>query len=210
MKNKNINFDEMSLFQKIKWWFNFITSIIMNSIIVILILIGILFLAYYIDVTKNSKTGHWQPPLYGAYVIVSPSMVPSIKVQDAIVIKRVDEYEIGDVCTYLSKDPRYFGIMITHRIIGTDIDENGEKVYIFKGDANYSADQMAVSQEQIYGKVVMRIPKIGYIQYFLSNAYGWIIAIVVPCVGIITFDIIKLITNSSLKRKRKRGELVEK
>ena len=200
-----------TLFQKIKWWANFITTIIMNSIIVILVLIGILFLAYYIDVTKNSKTGNWKPPLYGAYVIISPSMTPVIKVQDAIVIKRVDEYKIGDVCTYLSKDPRYFGIMITHRIIGTDVNENGEKVYVFKGDANYSADQMSVSKDQIYGKVIMKVPKIGYIQYFLSSAYGWIIAIVIPCVGIITFDIIKLVKNSKLmKRRKRRGELSEK
>lgn len=200
-----------TLFQKIKWWANFITTIIMNSIIVILVLIGILFLAYYIDVTKNSKTGNWKPPLYGAYVIISPSMTPIIKVQDAIVIKRVEEYKIGDVCTYLSKDPRYFGIMITHRIVGTDINEKGEKVYIFKGDANYSADQMSVSKDQIYGKVIMKVPKIGYIQYFLSSAYGWIIAIVIPCVGIITFDIIKLVNNSKLMKKRKkRGELSEK
>ena len=49
----------------------------------------------------------------------------------------------------------------------------------------------------------MKIPKIGYIQYFLSQAYGWIIAIVVPCVGIITFDIMKLIRNTTVK-KRKR------
>lgn len=199
-----------TLFQKIKWWSNFVTTILMNSIIVILVLIGILFLAYYIDVTKNSKTGNWKPPLYGAYVIISPSMTPVIKVQDAIVIKRVDEYKIGDVCTYLSKDPRYFGIMITHRIIGTDINEKGEKVYIFKGDANYSADQMSVSKDQIYGKVIMKIPKIGYIQYFLSSAYGWIIAIVVPCVGIITFDIIKLVKNSKLMKRRKRGVVGEK
>jgi len=183
----------------------------MNSIIVILILIGIIFLIYYIDVTKNAKTGNWKPPLYGAYVIISSSMEPTIHVQDAIVIKREEEYKIGDVCTYLSKDPRYFGIMITHRVIGTDINEDGEKVYILKGDANYSADQLAVSNSQIYGKVVMRIPKIGYIQYFLSTAYGWIIAIVVPCVGIITYDIIKLVRNSKImKKKRIRGEWSEK
>ena len=198
------NLENMTLFQKVKWWSNFITTIIMNSIIVILVLIGFIFLAYYIDVTKNVNSGHWQAPLFGAYVIVSPSMVPVIKVQDAIVIKREEEYKIGDVCTYLSKDPRYYGIMITHRIIGTDINDKGEKVYVFKGDANYSADQMSVSSDQIYGKVVMRIPKLGYIQYFLSSAYGWIIAIVVPCVGIITFDIMKLVKNSKLlKNKRK-------
>lgn len=203
----NDNFEEMTLFQKVKWWFNFITSILMNSIIVVLVLIGIIFLVYYVDVTKNAKTGNWKPPLYGAYVIISTSMEPTIHVQDAIVIKREDNYKIGDVCTYLSKDPRYYGIMITHRIIGTDINEKGEKVYILKGDANYSADQLAVSNSQIYGKVVMRIPKIGYIQYFLSTAYGWIIAIVVPCVGIITYDIIKLVKNSKLSKRKRRGEV---
>jgi len=204
----DMDLSQMTMFQKIKWWSNFITTIIMNSIIVVLVLIGFIFLAYYIDVTKNVNSGNWQPPLFGAYVIVSPSMVPVIKVQDAIVIKREEEYKIGDVCTYLSKDPRYYGIMITHRIIGTDINEKGEKVYIFKGDANYSADQMAVSDSQIYGKVIMKIPKLGYIQYFLSSAYGWIIAIVVPCVGIITFDIMKLVRNSKLlknKKTKKRG-----
>ena len=195
--------ENKTIWQKIKWWFNFITSIIMNSIIVILVLIGFLFLAYYIDVTKNVNTGHWQPPLFGAYVIVSPSMEPTIHVQDAILIKRTDDLKIGDICTYYSNNPKYPGKMITHRIVGTNLNEKGEKVYVFKGDNNYSSDELAVSLDQIYGKVIMKIPKIGYIQYFLSQAYGWIIAIVVPCVGIITFDIMKLIRNVSMK-KRKR------
>ena len=159
------------------------------------------------DVMKNTKTGNWQPPLFQAYVIISQSMEPTIHVQDAIVIKREDNLQVGDVCTYLSKNPSYFGIMITHRIIGINTNENGEKVYIFKGDNNYSADPMPVQKDQIYGKVVMKIPKIGYVQYFLSNAYGWIIAIVVPCVGIIAFDVMKLIKTMNTTKKRKRGEV---
>ena len=115
--------ENKTIWQKIKWWFNFITSIIMNSIIVILVLIGFLFLAYYIDVTKNVNTGHWQPPLFGAYVIVSPSMEPTIHVQDAILIKRTDDLKIGDICTYYSTNPKYPGKMITHRIVGTNLNE---------------------------------------------------------------------------------------
>ena len=40
----------------------------------------------------------------------------------------------------------------------------------------------------------------------------WIIAIVIPCVGIITFDIIKLVNNSKMMktRKRRRGVIGEK
>ncbi len=198
------NKEKKGLLANFKWWANFVMTIIMNSIIVILLLIGVLFLAYYIDVTKNATTGNWKPPLYGAYVIVSTSMEPVIHVNDAILIKRDDDLKIGDVCTYLSKDPRWLGIMITHRIIGTDVNENGEKVYIFKGDANETPDTLPVSESQIYGKVIMKIPKIGYIQYFLSQAYGWIVAIVVPCVGIITYDIIKLFRTSRLARKKKK------
>ena len=198
------NLEQNTMWQKIKWWLNFITTVLMNSIVVILVLIGIILLIYYLDVVKNSTTGNWKPPLYQAYVIISPSMVPTIKVQDAIVTKRMDDYQIGDVCTYISKNPSYLGIMITHRIIGIDVDQNNNKVYIFKGDNNYSADTMPVEKDQIYGKVVMKIPKIGYIQYFLSNAYGWIIAIVIPCVGIITLDIIKLI--NTFRKKEKRGK----
>ena len=199
----NASLEGKTTWKKIKWLLNFLTTVLMNSVIVILVLIGIIFLLYYIDVVKNSTNGKWKPPLYQAYVIISQSMEPTIHVQDAIVTKRMDDYKIGDVCTYLSKNPNFFGIMITHRIIGTDIDKQGNKVYVFKGDNNYSADTMNVEKDQIYGKVVMRIPKIGYVQYFLSSASGWIIAIVIPCVGIITLDIIKLI-NSMRKKKRKR------
>ena len=199
----NAIFEEKTTWQKIKWLLNFVTTVLMNSIIVILVLIGIVFLLYYIDVVKNSTNGKWKPPLYQAYVIISQSMEPTIHVQDAIVTKRMDDYQIGDVCTYLSKNPNFFGIMITHRIIGTDIDKQGNKVYVFKGDNNYSADTMNVEKDQIYGKVIMKIPKIGYVQYFLSSAAGWIIAIVIPCIGIITLDIIKLI-NSIRKKRRKR------
>ena len=188
---------------KIKWWGNFVLTIIMNSIVVMLLLIGLLLLIYYIDVMKsmNSKEDH--QPLYQAYVIISQSMEPTIHVQDAIIIKREDNLKVGDVCTYISKNPSYLGIMITHRIIGITTGPNGKKLYTFKGDNNFSADPLPVERDQIYGKVIMKVPKIGYIQYFLSNAYGWIIAVVAPCIGIIAFDGMKLVRIKRIKRKRR-------
>ena len=74
----------------IKWLFNYMTSILMYAIIVVLVLVGIILLAYFIDVTKRGRSTDWQPPLYGAYIIVSGSMEPIIKVNDAIVIKRTE------------------------------------------------------------------------------------------------------------------------
>ena len=195
----------------IKWLFNYMTSILMYAIIVVLVLVGIILLAYFIDVTKRGRSTDWQPPLYGAYIIVSGSMEPIIKVNDAIVIKRTDatNIKVGDVITYKSVEPSYYGIMITHRVIDI-INENGVTKYVTKGDHNETRDINPISIDQVYGKFIMRIPKIGYIQYFLATAYGWIIAIVIPCLGIIIYDIMKLvrtIRNNSRTNKRRNREI---
>ena len=121
----------------IKWLFNYMTSILMYAIIVVLVLVGIILLAYFIDVTKRGRSTDWQPPLYGAYIIVSGSMEPIIKVNDAIVIKRTDatNIKVGDVITYKSVEPSYYGIMITHRVIDI-INENVLTKYVTKCDHN--------------------------------------------------------------------------
>lgn len=200
-----------SLWKDIKFVGNFIASVFMYSIIVILILIGILILLYFIDIKKRENTSEWVAPLYGAYVIVSGSMEPTIKIRDAIIIKRFDEQDlkVGDIITYRSEDPYFYGIMITHRIIDTAT-ENGQKVYITKGDHNATRDRLAVNKNQIYGKVVMVIPKIGYIQSLLATSYGWIIAVVIPCLWIIIGDIVKLVKNIKRDtRTKKRKEHIE-
>lgn len=197
-----------NIWKDIKWLFNYIANVFMYSIIVILILIGILILLYFIDIKKRENTSEWVAPLYGAYVIVSGSMEPTIKIRDAIIIKRYDEQDlkVGDIITYRSEDPYFYGIMITHRIIDVTYDE-GEKVYVTKGDHNATRDRLPVKSNQIYGKVIMMIPKIGYIQTFLATSYGWIIAVVIPCLGIIITDVVKLVRNISKdSRSKKRKE----
>lgn len=200
-----------NIWKDIKWVCNYIASVFMYSIIVILILIGILILLYFIDIKKRENTSEWVAPLYGAYVIVSGSMEPTIKIRDAIIIKRYDEQDlkVGDIITYRSEDPYFYGIMITHRIIDIT-NEDGKKVYITKGDHNATRDRLAIKNNQIYGKVVMVIPKIGYIQSLLATSYGWIIAVVIPCLGIIISDIIKLVKNIKRdSRNKKRKERIE-
>ncbi len=200
-----------NLWKDIKWLLNYMASVFMYSIIVILILIGILILLYFIDIKKRENTTEWVAPLYGAYVIVSGSMEPTIKIKDAIVIKRYDDemLKIGDIITYKSEDPYFYGIMITHRIVDI-IEENDETVYVTKGDHNTTRDRLPVKAGQIYGKVIMVIPKIGYIQSFLATSYGWIIAVVIPCLGIIISDIIKLVKNVKKENRitKRKGKKV--
>lgn len=193
-----------SVLKDIKWLLNYMISVIMYAIIVILLLIGVILLAYFID--YRIKDNRLQAPLYGAYVIVSGSMEPLIKVEDAVLIKRAAEEDIkvNDVVTYQSTDPSFYGILITHRVINIE-DVNGEKTFITKGDHNETIDRTPVKYNQIRGKVIMRIPKIGYIKYFLIEYYGWILVILVPSVAIISYDIVKLFKNIKNKDMEKKS-----
>ena len=107
------------------------------------------------------KDNKLETPLYGAYVIVSGSMEPLIKVRDAVLIKRTTEenIKINDVVTYRSTDPAFYGILVTHRVINIE-ENNGEKTYITKGDHNETIDRTPVKFNQIQGKVIMQNGKI--------------------------------------------------
>ena len=198
-----------NVLKDIKWLFNYMMSIVMYAIIVMLILVGILLFAYFIDIKR--RAANIESPLYGAYVIVSGSMEPIIKIRDAVITRRVDSIDDisrGDVVTYRAMDESYYGILITHRVI--DIQKKGDKtIFITKGDNNETIDRSPIEFGQITGKVIMRVPKIGYVKYFLVSSYGWIIAIVIPSFAIIGYDIFKLfrnIENSHKEKKEKQNE----
>lgn len=175
--------------------YHFIAKIILYSLLIILILIGILFALYFIDMKKNIKEGESKQPLFGAYIIISPSMVPTINVEDAIIIQRKDknELKIGDIITFMSTDSRYSGLTITHRIVGIEKSKKGDLYFRTKGDNNNAADDALVSYENIYGKVILKIPMVGYLQHFLTKSYGLIFLVVIPCVAVIIYDIIKIL-----------------
>lgn len=99
---------------------------------------------------------------YSAAVVISGSMSGSIEINDMVVFHREGQYLPGDVITYESG-----GALVTHRIL-----EETEAGFITKGDANNTADREIVSAEQIVGKVVLVIPKIGKFIEYLRTPLG--------------------------------------
>ena len=196
---------------KLKKAFHFITTVLMYSICLIMLIVFLAFVVNFIDSRHNIKAGNNKKALFSAYTIVSPSMVPSINVLDVVVTKRVDNPEDlkkGDVITFNSTDYRYSGVTVTHRIQNIEKTSRGEYLFTTKGDNNNTADSSRISFNEIYGRVLFRIPKIGYIQYYLSSILGWVAIIIVPAVMIIGYDIYKLIKtlrsdkNSNLDDKK--------
>lgn len=184
----------MTPFEKIKYIFHFITRAFLIAVFILFLLLIIFFICYFGDLLYNIKTGNNKAPLFGAYVIVSPSMVPTIQVNDAIIVRRAneDELEIGDIITFSSNDSSYKGLTITHRIVGKQAVQNGDYVYRTKGDNNNVEDMSLVRYGDVYGKVILKIPKLGYIQKYLLTPFGFITSILVPILLVIIFDIIRI------------------
>ena len=204
---KKNNKDWLTTIKKI---LHFITTVLMYSICLIMIIIFLVFIVNFIDKQYNLKSGKNKKDLFSAYTIVSPSMVPTINVLDVVVTMRVnspEDLEKGDIITFNSTDYRYSGVLVTHRIVDIEKTTSGEYLYTTKGDNNNTQDSSRISFDEIYGRVLFRIPKIGYIQYYLSSVLGWVAIIIVPAVMIIGYDIYKLI--KTLKSKDDNAKKID-
>ena len=84
---------------KVQYLSYFVFRAFLIAIFCLLVLLGIFFAVYFGDLFLNVKTGNYSSPIFNGYVIVSQSMVPTININDAIVVKREtnDKYNIGDI-----------------------------------------------------------------------------------------------------------------
>jgi signal peptidase len=74
--------------------------------------------------------------------------------------------KIGDVIVYMSKTASY---PIIHRVV--DIKQSGSGyTFITKGDHNAAADQ-PVSEKQLLGKAIVRVPWLGWIKIGAVKLY---------------------------------------
>lgn len=189
---------------KFKMAFNYVSKTISYTILSILIFIG-LFLIFYIISGKIAQSKGQTPPL-GLFTIISPSMTDAINVYDVVFTKKVDTNTLvsGDVITFYSTNPFYQGTPITHRIVDViNVPDTG-KMFVTKGDANLEPDKERVYPVNVVGKVLFKIPQLGRLQFFLASKSGWLIAILIPSLAILAYDIFKVFRLILLK-----GKLVE-
>lgn len=121
---------------------------------------------------------------YRSFLVQSGSMEPSIMTGDIIITKTFDQYKNNDVITFEDDQQR----RVTHRII----DNQDNNQIITKGDANRSQDNKNINKNQIIGKVILVIPKLGYIVSFSKSLLGFLIFIIVPGILIIIDESVKI------------------
>ena len=176
-----------------------ITLIKIFNVVIFLIIVPILIynITLIIKYIQNPKE---TPDFLGfkTYEIVSKSMEDTINKNDIIVVKKVGKGEISenDIISFDNGNE-----IITHRIV--DIENiNGQTLYTTKGDNNRFEDDEKILFEQIEGKYVFKLSKLGYLMNFLKNRYFLIILFIILIFCFIhIINVKRRIKNREEKRK---------
>ena len=169
-----------------------IGKLISTALIIVLFLIGA-FLIYYVISAKMSEA-EGNVPKFSLYTIVSGSMEPAIKVYDVIFDVRVDDpktVKVGDIITFISTSSISKDMTVTHRVMDIRVNE-GKYEFVTKGDNNLTADSDTAKAENILGRTTFKIPQLGRIQIILATKMGWFMIVLIPALGVVIYDIMKL------------------
>lgn len=126
-------------------------------------------------------------------IVESPSMTPTFKTGDMIIIKKVDvtKLKVGDVITFHTIINNEYALN-THRIVKID-EMNGARSYTTKGDNNAMADTHVISDGDIVGKYVFKLSKLGKLMKLLSSSTGFLLIIVLPMLCFFVYQVYHLI-----------------
>lgn len=165
---------------------------------------------------------------------VSGYKIKDIPVKSAVFIKTVPENESaatewygklkkGDVLTIKYRYVRE-KLTITHRIVNDPVynEETGGYVFVLEGD-NKNADSNTLEQtidtsrigdvdyyHEVVGQVVKVSYPIGLLLYSLTQPVGLICIVILPCLTIIVFEVIKIVRVFGREKKEKEQEEKEK
>ncbi|PJE63027.1 signal peptidase I [Candidatus Roizmanbacteria bacterium CG10_big_fil_rev_8_21_14_0_10_39_6] len=120
-----------------------------------------------------------------SFLVLSGSMEPTIMTGDIIIISSQPAYAQRDVVTFKNIDER----IVTHRLM-KKVGEGKTVRFETKGDANRSEDEDLIQPDQILGKVVLVIPKLGYLVAFSKTVPGFIVFIVIPAFLLLVGEIL--------------------
>jgi signal peptidase I len=100
-------------------------------------------------------------------VIPTGSMMPVINPGDVVIVAKTSgsQVKLGDIIEY--RNPRE-NVNIVHRVIEVR-GEGEQKIFVAKGDNNNAPDIDPVPQQNVIGKVVFNVPKLGWISLVIKN-----------------------------------------
>lgn len=133
-------------------------------------------------------------------------MVPTINVYDVIFdVKVTDPSKIkkGDVITFVSSSVISKGMTVTHRVTKVVKTLLVAMNITLKVAANMFEDGATAKSSNLIGRVIFKIPQLGRVQFCLSSKTGWLLCIILPAIGIVVYDVLKLTKAMKINQKSK-------
>jgi signal peptidase len=143
------------------------------------------------------------------YVIVSGSMSGTYD-KGSIVFGEevpVGELKVGDVITYEPPQRTSSQDLVTHRIASIGTDEQGERTFRTKGDANPSADPWTFNLDNPdQAKVAFSVPYVGYLLAGLSIPLVRMLAIGLPAIVVAFLILAGIWRDAGREAQRREAE----
>ena len=162
-----------------------IRNIIASFLGLIIVILGYFVIANIVATKNNTIASFFG---YSITYVPTESMEPTIKTNSTIMFEKntkYDDLKVGDIIVYHNDETNMY---IIHRI-----KEETNSGFIMQGDNNPIPDRKSVVTENVYGKVLFVIPKLGYIQTYLSSPIHVLICLLIPIVVIVLYDFIRIV-----------------
>lgn len=142
---------------------------------------------------------------YRVFTIATGSMEPVYNINDVILVKDTDPSTLkkGDDIAYLGNRDAVKGLIVTHRIIRIETFSDGKVHYTLKG-VNNKYEDPSITEDQILGKVVGKLPVVNFINHVVKNIYGFFFLVFCPLVLVIFLEIADTIIDMKLEKNEIR------
>jgi signal peptidase len=128
---------------------------------------------------------------YRSFTVRSGSMTPAIETGDVVVTEPISPLSarVGDIVTFV--DPEGTGKLFSHRV--QSVRAAGEDVaFVTRGDANTSTEHWRVPADGSIGKVVYRIPKVGYALAWIDSPPARLALIAIPALLLLWAALVRI------------------
>ena len=129
----------------------------------------------------------------------------TLHIGDLIIVQGINPEKInaapypdGDIIVF--HQPQAGGELIVHRAIEKQV-INDKISFKTKGDGNAGPDSSMVPEDNVVGRVVLRVPWVGHIALFLRNSSGIFIILFFIIILVIIEFIIPVFTGKETERK---------
>lgn len=174
--------------------------------LVLCVIFGFMLVCNITIIIKGTLFPEKPPSVLGTtpMVVLSGSMSGEaedhIEIGDLIFVGRTEPEKLkeGDIIAFMEGT-----VVVTHRIVEVQVDENQNYSFITKGDANNAQDVSPVMADNLVGIYKTRIPKVGNFALFLQTPLGMMIFVGVPLLGFIIYDIFRRQKYVNKERQRR-------